>query len=473
MPARLVLLFVVVLLAPLARAADASARAELPEVPQQTSRLKNGLTLILSEEHVVPLVTVYVTYRVGSKDELPGRTGFAHLFEHVMFQGSKHVGDDEHLKIIESVGGSANGNTTQDRTVYLETVPSNFLERALWLESDRMGFLLDTLDQAKLDTQRDVVKNERRQSYENRPYGLAYEKILPMLWPAGHPYSWPTIGSMADLTAASLEDVRAFFRRWYAPSNASVTIVGDFEPKQARALVERYFGDLPSGPAPEQAAPGDLAPLAKEVRASYEDNVQVPRLYLSWRTPKFLSPDDVALDVAASVLGGGRSSRLYRRLVFSEIASDIAAYEASGQLASTFQIVATARPGHTLEEIETIVNEELARLATEPPTAEEVATAQTELEASTTFGVESTMGRATRLAQYWQVVGDAGYLPKDVAAHRAVTPAEASRVAKTFLLEGQRAALSVLPRAPPPKAAAPPAKPPAPPTTPPPSKKKP
>lgn len=418
---------------------------ELPRIPFEMYRTSNGLTVILSEDHTVPIATVYVTYLVGAKNETPGRTGFAHLFEHVMFQGSRNVGDDMHFKLLESIGGTVNGNTTQDRTVYFETVPSNYLERALWLEADRMGFLLDTLDQEKLDQQRGVVMNERRQNYENRPYGLAYEKTLSALWPPSFPYHWPTIGSMQDLQAASLEDVRSFFQRYYAPANASVVIVGDFDPAQAKEWIERYFGGLPAGERAAKLQPPPLEPLAEEVRIELEDQVQLPRAYYTWRTPAFLTPPDAALDVASSVLAGGRSSRLYRRLVFSGIASEVAAFQSSSELASMFQIIATARPGHTLEEIRRIVDEELERLAKEPPTEEEVAIARIDLEASTTFGLETSYGRAVRLAMYWQVTGDPGYLPKDIATHRAVTPADVSEVVRTYLTGQKRVVVDVLP----------------------------
>jgi zinc protease len=442
----LALTLAVTLAAPLARAE--SPAAELPKIPFEMYELPNKLTVVLSEDHTVPIATVYLVYLVGSKDEKLGRTGFAHLFEHVMFQGSKHVGDDQHFKLLESIGGNVNGNTTQDRTVYFETVPSNYVERALWLESDRMGFLLDTLDQGKLDQQRDVVKNERRQSYENRPYGLAYEKILAALYPETFPYHWPTIGSMADLTAASLDDVKGFFQNWYVPSNAAIFVVGDIDKAQVKGWIEKYFAPFPGGERPTHTVPAAPAPLTKEVRLSYNDNVQLPRLYLNWRTPPHLSSEDIALDVVASVLGGGRSSRLYQRLVFSEIATDIDVGQDSSQLSSMFSIVATARPGHTLAEIEKIIDEEIAKLAAEPPSQAEVDRAQTALEAGTTFGLESTYGRAIRMGSYWQVTGDPGFLTKDIAMHRAVTPADVSAMAKKFLGRDQRVALEVLPNTP-------------------------
>ena len=366
----LALTLALTLLAPLARAQEQAA--EIPKVPFEMYQTSNKLTVVLAEDHTVPIATVYLVYLVGSKDEKPGRTGFAHLFEHVMFQGSKNVGDDAHFKLLESIGATVNGNTSQDRTVYFQVVPSNYVERALWLEADRMGFLLEALDQEKLDEQRGVVKNERRQSYENRPYGLAYEKILAALYPPTFPYHWPTIGSMADLSAASLDDVKDFFRTWYVPANAAIFVVGDIDKAQVKQWIEKYFGDIPAGERPVRTKPPAPPPLEKEIRLSYQDNVQLPRLYLTWRTPEHLTPEDISLDVVASVLGGGRSSRLYQRLVFSEIAADVSAFQSSGQLGSMFQIVATARPGHTLEEIQKIVEEELAKLAAQPPSQEEI-----------------------------------------------------------------------------------------------------
>ena len=262
----------------LAGAAEPGNAARLPEIPFEKYQLANGLHVILHEDHSTPIVAVNVWYHVGSKNERPGRTGFAHLFEHMMFQGTQHY-DKDYFGPLQQAGGQLNGSTNQDRTNYWETVPSNYLELALWMESDRMGFLLPAMTQEKLDNQRDVVRNERRQSYENRPYGLVYEVMLAGMYPPGHPYSWPTIGSMADLAAASREDVADFFRRYYHPANASLCMAGDFDPAAAKRLVEKYFGPIPAGPKVAKVAPAAVEPLKEDdARSSMTDRVGLPRL---------------------------------------------------------------------------------------------------------------------------------------------------------------------------------------------------
>ena len=293
-------------------AAPAKPMPQIPEIKFQKFTLPNGLDVILHEDHSTPIVGVNVWYHVGSKDERPGRTGFAHLFEHMMFQGSKHF-DKVYFGPIQSVGGRLNGSTAMDRTNYWETVPSNYLELALWMESDRMGFLLPAMTQAKLDNQRDVVKNERRQSYENRPYGLVHETILAALYPPDHPYSWPTIGSMQDITAASREDIADFFRRYYHPGNASLCIAGDFDPAEAKRLVEKYFGPIPAGPKVVHPKPS-TPELTEEKRIHMTDHVGLARVYIVWPTPRHFTPEDAALDILGHVLGGGRTSRMFRSL---------------------------------------------------------------------------------------------------------------------------------------------------------------
>ena len=338
----------------------------LPEIQFQKFVLPNGLQLILHEDHATPLVAVNIWYHVGSKNERRGRTGFAHLFEHMMFQGSEHVPD--FFKPLEQIGAALNGSTAEDRTNYWETVPRNYLELALWMESDRMGFLLPGLDQKKLDNQRDVVKNERRQVVDNQPYGRVYEILLEALYPPHHPYSWPVIGSMEDLSAASLEDVHEFFRQFYTPNNASLCIAGDFEPQHARELVEKYFGTLP--PGPPLSRPRRWVPqLDSEKRIHMHDNVSLPRLYLAWHSPALFDPGDAELDMLASILSHGKNSRLYRSLVYEkQIAQDVEASQDSREIAGTFEIVATARPGHSLDELEEAIFQELERLRREPPT---------------------------------------------------------------------------------------------------------
>src|SRR5690606_28834853 len=315
------------------------------QIEIESYRLENGLTVVLSRDTSVPVVAVNLWYHVGSADEEPGRTGFAHLFEHMMFQGSANIGDDEHFRLVQEAGGTLNGSTSSDRTNYYQAVPSNFLERVLWLESDRMAGLLDALTEEKLDNQRNVVQNDRRQRYENAPYVMASDALAAALYPPGLPYSWPSIGSLEDLNAASLEDVRAFFRKYYAPNNASLAIVGDFEPEQAKAWVEKYFGPIPAGPPIERPSPEPVR-LGEEKRIVLEDRVQLPRLYMAWHTPGLYEPGDAELDILSGVLAGGRSSRLYQRLVFEEqLAQFVTAAQGSRELAGQYGITVQARPG--------------------------------------------------------------------------------------------------------------------------------
>lgn len=383
--------------------------------------LDNGLTVILSPDHSVPLVAVNIWYYVGSSNEEPGRTGFAHLFEHMMFQGSANIGDDAHFSVIEEAGGTLNGTTSSDRTNYYEAVPSNFLETVLWLESDRMGALLPAMTLAKLDNQRSVVQNERRQSYENRPYGLSSLVLAEAMYPPGHPYSWPVIGSMEDLNAASLDDVMAFFRRYYAPNNASLAVVGDFDTDETKRLIERYFGTLPAGPPIERPNPAP-ARLSGEQRLLLEDRVQLPRLYVDWISPAFYAEYDAEMDYLATILGGGESSRLHQRLVFEEqLAQFAAASQASRRYNGEFEIVVQARPGVDLDRLLAIVDEEIARLKTEPPTDEEMTRARNNLEANLIERTATSLGRADMLNNYNNFTGDPAFIDDDVARYRAVT----------------------------------------------------
>src|SRR5262245_1886991 len=322
--------------------------------------LPNGLDVILSEDHRLPLVAVNLWYHVGPANEEPGRTGFAHLFEHMMFQGSKHVPGDLHFKTVEAAGGTdLNGTTDFDRTNYFETMPADRLETALWLESDRMGYLLDDLDQSKLSNQQDVVRNERRQSVENQPYGIVEEELYHQLFPKGHPYYASVIGSHADIQAAKLDDVKAFFKQFYAPNNASLVIVGDINKATTRTLVEKYFGSLKRGadvPKPSVKTP----PITAERRAVVKDQIELPRVYMAWLTSPIYAPGDADADVTAGVLGGGKSSRLYKTLVYEkQIAQDVSAGQQSLTHGSVFTIQVTARPGHTTDELEKAIDEEL------------------------------------------------------------------------------------------------------------------
>jgi zinc protease len=431
--------------------AVAPEAAVAPDLPYEMFRLANGLTVIVHEDRTNPIVGVHVQYDVGAKDEKPGRTGFAHLFEHLMFQGSEHLPKGTADRVIEAAGGDTNGSTSQDTTQYWEQAPSNALEQMLWIESDRMGFLLPTLTQDKLDNQREVVRNERRQSYEMRPYGLTYEKILANLFQPDFPYHWMPIGSHEDLQAASIEDVREFFRRYYGPENAVLAIAGDVETAKVRALVEKWFGPIPGKPPPAHQKP-EPVPLHEERRVAMEDRVQLPRLYIAWQTPKVFAPGDAALDLAAQVLGDGKSARLVKRLVMDErIAQDVSAGQSSQTLGSMFLVVATPKPGISLERLEKEIDEELARLAQAPPSAEELERAKNKVEAGAIFGLEPVGGFGGRAATL------AGYLAEDLARYRTATGEDVSQAVRTFLRKDARVVLSVTPRAGAPAAAPTPA----------------
>jgi zinc protease len=407
-------------------------------------RLANGLNVVLQRDASVPVVAVNVWYHVGSGDERPGRTGFAHLFEHMMFQGSANIGDDEHFRLISEAGGTLNGSTNADRTNYFQAVPSNFLERVLWMEADRMGFLLPAMTLEKLDNQRSVVQNERRQNYDNAPYGLAWETLSAALYPEGHPYSWTTIGSLADLNAASLDDVQEFFRQYYAPGNASLAIVGDFDPAQARAWVERYFGPIPAGAPITRPAPGPVR-LEEERRVVLEDRVQLPRLYVAWPTPAQYQSGDADLNVLAYILAGDRSSRLHQRLVVREqLAQFVTSGQSSRPLAGQFGVTVQARPGVDLSRVLAIVDEEIARLRQDGPTEREVQRARNNLEASFVSRMQTVLGRADQLNAYATFTGDPSFIERDYARYESVDVATVHRAVEW--LGAGRVLLSVVPQ---------------------------
>ena len=415
------------------------------KIPFETYKLPNGLTVILSLDRTTPTVAVNVWYHVGSKNEMPGRTGFAHLFEHVMFTGSGHVPYGYHDKLTEGVGGSNNGSTTNDRTNYYETIPSNYLETAIWLESDRMGFLLDKLDIAKLNAQRDVVKNERRQGVDNQPYGRVGEIFSAAMYPKNHPYSWPVIGSMADLSAASEEDVKAFFRLYYAPNNATIAIVGDFDPAQAKEWVKKYFADLPKGETVTRPKV-PLGNLTASKRLVYEDAVQVPRLYIQWPTVGFKNDDDYALSVLSSILSGSRTARLTKALVYdSQMASQVFGFQNAAEDVGVFQVVVIPRPEHSLTSLETSVDEVLQKFINEGPTAEELQKAKSGLELSFLRGLESNLGKANQLISGAVFYGNPGQFSTDYQKTLAVTAADVKRVAAKYL-KSSRIVLSVVPK---------------------------
>jgi zinc protease len=424
--------------------AAAPPGADVIAIPFESYTLPNGLTVILSVDHTTPTVAVNAWYHVGSKNELPGRTGFAHLFEHIMFTGSGHVPYGLHDKLTEGVGGSNNGTTSNDRTTYFETVPSNYLESALWIEADRMGFLLDTLDVAKLNAQRDVVKNERRQSVDNQPYGKVDEIFARATYPASHPYSWDVIGSMADLTAASADDVRSFFRTYYAPNNAFLAIVGDIDPVQVKAWVAKYFTDIPRGKPVVRPAVKPVT-LPGERRFALEDQVQVARLYIQWPTVGEESDDQYALNVLGTILAGPRTARLTKELVYEQqMAASVSAYQDSKEDVGEFMIVMTPRPGHALTELETIADGIIEKLKNEGPTAEEVQKAVAGEELQFVRNLESDLGKAMILCSGASFHGDAAYYKTEFQKSTSVTADDVKRVAGKYLSRG-RVVLSVVP----------------------------
>jgi zinc protease len=421
-------------------------------VPYTMFTLPNGLTVILHEDHSVPVASVNVWYKVGSANEKPGRTGFAHLFEHLMFEGSGHVKEGDFDNFLEAAGGSNNASTSGDVTDYYINVPSNALDLALFLESDRLGYLLDVVDAKMVDGQRDVVKNERRQSYENAPYGMAEIRIPELLYPKNHPYHWPTVGYMEDLTAASADDVKDFFRRFYTPSNAVLAIAGDFTSAELRKRVEYWFGDVKPGPAapPIEVPPVEITSVMKD---SMTDQVQLPRLYLTWLTPRTFAPGDAELDVAANLLTGGKTSRLYKRLVYDmQVAQNVSASQQSSALGSEFRIVVTARPSAdapevALEKLKIIIDEELDRLRDAPPATREMQRVMNGLEAGFYSQMERVNGQARALNAYFAQTGNPDYFNEDLARYRALAPNDIQAAVRRWLPADKRLEFSVLPAA--------------------------
>jgi zinc protease len=406
----------------------------IPEIPLLKYKLKNGLDVILMEDHRLPLVAVNIWYHVGPANERPGLTGFAHLFEHMMFEGSRYVGEKAHFLHLEAAGASTiNGSTDFDRTNYYETLPSNQLELALWLESDRMGFLLEGLDEKKLENQRDVVRNERRQNIENAPYGLIQEELFHQLYQEGHPYYASIIGSHADIEAARIEDVRNFFQLYYAPNNASLAIVGDIDPDKTKDLVEKYFGPIPAGkpvPRPAVATPA----ITSEKRITVEDQVELPRVYLAWITGPTFSQADAECDLIARILGGGKSSRLYKNLVYKKrIAQDVVAHQSSLALGSIFLIEATGKPGVEPQQLENAIREELEKFRKDGPKRAELQRARNTIESAIIRALENLGGLADRLNLYNHFLGDPGYLAEDIERYQKVTIKSLQELAQSYL----------------------------------------
>lgn len=429
---------------PLATAGDAHALSGF-STEASVEELPNGLKVILKPDFRTPIVAVNVWYHVGSKDEALGRNGFAHLFEHMMFQGSKHVPEDTFFKFLERAGGTGiNGTTNTDRTNYFETLPANQLELALWLESDRMGFLLDHVDQATFEGQRNVVKNERRQNYENAPYGMLPLFINEQLFPEGHPYHFSTIGSPKDLDSASLGDVKRFFSKWYVPNNATLVIAGAFQPDEAMRLVKKYFGPIPRGEAILSAA--NVAPVVRneETKIVVEAGVELPRVEIDWPTPAFFARGDADLDVLARILSAGKTSRLYKTLVYDlKIAQSVSSHQGSMQYASDFDISATVKPGHTAEEVLGVIDRELEKVRAELVTDAELSRAKIGITSDMLFSIESIARSADHLNMYNHYLGTPNYGHEDRARTERVSKESVQQAARDFLGKGRVVTLVV------------------------------
>jgi zinc protease len=418
-------------------------------IPYTRHTLDNGLDVLIHEDHGCPIVAVNVWYHVGSKNEKPGRTGFAHLFEHLMFEGSQHY-DKGYFHPLQEAGALLNGSTNADRTNYWEVVPRNALELALWMESDRMGYLLPALTSAKFDNQREVVLNERRQNYENRPYGFAGMAIVGALYPPDHPYHWMTIGDAEDIRAARLEDVHAFFQTYYRPRNASLALAGDVTTDAALEMATRYFGDLESGDEPPPVAVQTPPVPAAEQRLLLEDRVELPRVYLSWHSPALFAADDAELDLVAEVLASGKTSRLYRSLVYeARIATEVAASQNSREIGGYFQIIATAAPGRTLAELQQAMLHAIETFIAEGPTPGEMERCLAQAEANFIYRLQTVGGfggKSDQLNAYNVFVGDPGYFDRDLDRYRSVTPEAMQRVARAWLHPDRCISLSVVPK---------------------------
>jgi zinc protease len=417
------------------------------KLPFEQHQLANGLTVLVHEDHHAPLAAVSVWYHVGSKNERPGQTGLAHLFEHVMFEGSQHV-TNGFFEPLQRAGGTLNGSTSSDRTNYWELVPTGALELALWMEADRMGWLLPALSEERFNTQREVVLNERRQSYENKPYGLAYFAMLDALHQEGHPYKWPVIGDPDDLRAMHVDDARAFFSRFYHPGNASLVIAGDVSADAAFRMAERLFGDIPAGPAVSRViAPPMSAPSQ---RVMLEDRVELPRLYLAWPSPALFGAGDAELDLAADILANGKTSRLYRTLVHdARIAAELGASQGSRELQGMFQITATAAPGHTLDEVHAALMDALSAMTDAGPSAAELVREQAQAEATFLSRLQSLGGfggKSDQLNAYQVYLGRPDYFDADLRRYLDATPTGIRDAVATWLRPEKMVALSVVPK---------------------------
>jgi zinc protease len=429
--------------------APAAARADDVSIPFTTTKLANGMTVILHEDHSLPIVTSNIAYRVGSRFEEPKRTGLAHLFEHLMFMGTRRAPTKAYDAWMEAAGGWNDAETSEDHTEFYDVGPPTSLPLLLWLEADRLRDLGPLMTQEKLDAQRDVVRNERRQTSENVPYGKV-ELVLPeLLFPEGHPYHHPVIGSHEDLDAATVDDVKAFFQKWYDPANASLVVAGDFDPKAISLLIEKYFGSIPThGPSRDPWDPAGAAPgnLTKVVRQTVTDKVELPKVLMAWQSPKHFAPGDAELDLVASVLASGKASRLYRSLVYEKkLAQSVEAEETSGDLVSRFVVAAIARPGVSLDKLEAAMDLELAAIRGKAVTDEELLRAQNGVATGFVARLQSVRGRASLLNAYQLDVGDPGYAQRDLDRYTHATKDGILAVAGKVLDPNARVVLRIVP----------------------------
>jgi zinc protease len=415
-------------------------------VKQEKFTLANGFEVILVEDHRLPLVAFNLWVHAGPRNEAKGQTGFAHLFEHLMFAGSRHVPRGEFDKFVDAAGGTdSNGSTNFDRTNYFFTLPSNQLEMGLWLKSDMLGWMIDEVDSVALANQQDVVRNERRQSFENRPYGIVEEALYQALYPEGHPYRAAVIGSHADIQSIQLKDVKDFARTYYRPNNATLVLAGDFDPRQAKALVQKYFGSLKAGPKPPEVKVA-MPEITKERRLVVTDRIELSRLNIAWHTPPMFAAGDAELDVAAHVLGGGKASRLYGLLVRDrQLAQSVQVVQESQSLSSVFNIEVVARPGASLDEIEKLVDAEIGRLAATPPTDSELAQARATIQTQLLQRMEKVTSLADLINHYNQMAGDPGFVGKDLARYAGTTPAAVSATVAQWLKKDSRVVVQARP----------------------------
>jgi zinc protease len=414
-------------------------------IPYEKYELENGLQIIIHEDHSDPIVHVDVTYHVGSAREEPLRSGFAHFFEHMMFQGSDNVADEEHFKTVSEAGGTLNGTTNKDRTNYFETLPSNQLEKALWLEADRMGFLLDAVTQEKFEVQRGTVKNERGQSYDNRPYGLVGEKVMQAQYPQDHPYHWPTIGYLEDLDAADVDDLKRFFLRWYGPNNAALTVAGDVDPSKVLELAKKYFGTIPRG-AEVVDQEVERAVLDEDRYISYEDNIRFPLIQFSYPTVPNFHPDEAPLDVLSDILGGSKNSLFYKNFQKNQTAIQASVFHPCGELAGQFQLTVLPYPGKTLAEMEEKIRETLVEFEERGVNEDDLKRFKSTFESQMISGLETVSGKASQLASYQFMHGNPNYVGKDLQRYLDVTAEDIMRVYNQYIKDQKAVILSVVPK---------------------------